>query len=241
MRVTFNQKVGFRKTTLVDYPGQVAAAIFFPFCNMRCPWCHNGKLIVGEDGAEDGEELIPLNDVLLQIEKRKHVLGGVVLSGGEPTLYPPLPKLISEIKKLGLAVKLDTNGTTPDVLSQLLLSLETKPDYIACDLKIAPKRYAELCGGAEQKDLAAKLDESAEIIRQSGIEHEFRSLTLDPAFFSNTDIDSLAPLAGNSPWHFRPFRPGACLDEAWNEKSATTDEEHKKYVGYAQGLGKNVL
>jgi pyruvate formate lyase activating enzyme len=159
---------------------------------------------------------ISLEEALEQIEKRRKVLGGVVLSGGEPCLYRDLPALIRRIKaqgKLGLPVKLDTNGTFPAVLEALLPQPDTRPDYIAMDLKIAPSRYAELGGGA---GLAAALKKSAALIRNSGIAHEFRSLALPGGFFGPADREALAPLAGDSPWHFRPFRPGNCLDPAWD-------------------------
>ncbi|GHT92248.1 anaerobic ribonucleoside-triphosphate reductase activating protein [Spirochaetia bacterium] len=210
--------VSLRKTSLVDYPGKIASVIFFPGCNLRCPWCQNRELVLSPEKAPGA---IPLEHALEQIDKRRNILGGVVLSGGEPALYRDLPALVRRIKapdklgRPGLPVKLDTNGTFPAVLEELLSQPDTRPDYIAMDLKIAPSRYAELAHGANS--LEAALQKSTALIRGSGIAHEFRSLILPGGFFGPADKEALAPLAGDSPWYFRPFRPGNCLDPAWDE------------------------
>jgi pyruvate formate lyase activating enzyme len=238
--------VSLRKTSLVDYPGRIASVIFFTSCNLRCPWCQNRELVLGGTPTASSDNFISLEAALELIEKRKRVLGGVVLSGGEPCLYGDLPALVRRIKaqdKLGLPVKLDTNGTFPAVLEELLSQPDTRPDYIAMDLKIAPARYAELllrsknetatgntgaAGGidgsaayADSNTEAAALQKSAALIRASGIAHEFRSLILPGGFFGPADKEALAPLAGDSPWNFRPFRPGNCLDPAWDAYAET--------------------
>jgi pyruvate formate lyase activating enzyme len=216
------QPAGFQKTTLIDYPGRVASVIFFPFCNMRCPWCHNGDLILGRN-RKDGDGIIPLTEVISHIEKRRKLLGGVVLSGGEATLYPGLPELISYIKRLDLPVKLDTNGSAPGLLEKLLSCRETRPDYIAMDLKIAPERYAGLLPKTEggenplTNSIAGLIERSAAIVRASGVEHEFRSLRLPPEYFTEADMDALRPLACNSAWNFRDMVRGNCLDPSWNQ------------------------
>ncbi|MCL2374393.1 MAG: anaerobic ribonucleoside-triphosphate reductase activating protein, partial [Treponema sp.] len=151
-----------RKTSLVDYPGRVSAVCFLPACNLRCPWCHNRELVTGKVTG-----LVSAEEALAHIRKRRNVLGGVALSGGEPCLYEALPDLIAEIKEIPLPVKLDTNGTLPAMLEKLFSRIETSPDYIALDLKIAPARY----GG-----FGDKLIQSAALIRQSGVEHEYRTI-----------------------------------------------------------------
>ena len=206
-------KVLLRKTSLVDYPGRISSVLFFPGCNLRCPWCHNRELVTGE-----AEGTITLEKALAHINMRKAVLGAVVLSGGEPCLWDGLPSLIEEIKKIPLPVKIDTNGMFPDLLKKLFRREETRPDYIAMDLKLAPSRYTGLLiKGAHPLNPAEALIQSAELIRSSGIEHEFRSLELPGGYFTEEDRKALAPLAAGSPWHFRPFRGGNCLDPAWNE------------------------
>ncbi|MDR2659689.1 MAG: radical SAM protein [Spirochaetaceae bacterium] len=214
------QLAGFQKTSMVDYPGRLASVIFFPFCNMRCPWCHNGWLILGgkENGKdESGGALTTLNAALSHIEKRRAVLGGVVLSGGEASLYPHLSALIVFIKNLGLRVKLDVNGTLPDVLEKLFSSPESRPDYVAMDLKTAPLRYAAFMARPEPKEkIAVRIERSAALIRASGIEHEFRSLNLPAPYFTEEDRSALRPLAADSLWNFRPLVRGNCLDPSWN-------------------------
>jgi pyruvate formate lyase activating enzyme len=219
--------VALRKTSLVDFPGKTAAVIFFPFCNLRCPWCHNGALITQSGG---GQTLIPLSEALALIEKRRKVLGGVVLSGGEPTLYSKLPELIVYIKDLGLSVKVDTNGTNPDMIKEILTPDQWCIDYIALDLKIHPRRCAQLEIFAPPQrngecSIIERLIESAALIRESGIPCEMRSLALPAGQFTQADIKGLALLAGAAPWHIRAFRPGNCLDPAWNDYPPTSDAE----------------
>jgi len=218
--------VVLRKTSFVDYPGCISAVIFFPGCNLRCPWCHNGELALGKSGQAGAGGYISLEEALNHIEKRRKVLGAAVLSGGEPTLFSGLGAVISRIKALGLRVKLDTNGLLPGVLENLFGAEETRPDYIAMDLKTSPGRYRELLPGnaAGAVNPAEDIKRSAALIRSSGIAHEFRSIALpvspngreDAAWFGGRDRAALAVLAGNSPWHIRPFVPGNCLDPAWN-------------------------
>jgi len=184
---------------LVDYPGKIASVIFFPFCNLRCPWCHNGDLINGNE-----TNLITLKDALNLIEKRIRVLGAVVLSGGEPLLYPELGKLVSKIKEYNLLVKVDTNGMLPDTLLTLLQDRQTTPDYIALDLKIAPARYSALCysssieeiskrrkpGGGKPDENGAELllAKTVQILKDSGIPHEYRTVVLPHTHFSEDDV-----------------------------------------------------
>jgi pyruvate formate lyase activating enzyme len=230
--------VALRKTTLLDYPGKVAAALFFPGCNLRCPWCHNRELVLGAlVGA------LPLEDALGHLEKRRAVLGGVVLSGGEPTLYRGLPDLIRRIHALGLAVKLDTNGMDSGVLETILGDRETRPDYIALDLKAAPERYGSLlpspaaAGEAAAIRARGELERSVALIRRSGIDREFRTVVLPGGFLGPADIAGLAPLAADSPWYFRPFRPGNCLDPAWVGLEVPRREEVEALAETARSLG----
>jgi pyruvate formate lyase activating enzyme len=216
----------FRKTSLVDYPAFVSAVIFFYGCNLRCPWCHNRELVTDwkspEKGfsnpSDTGAGSTDLEKALEHIEKRRKLLGGVVLSGGEPTLFSGLPEVIARIKALGLRVKIDTNGMEPDILEKLFSDHRTRPDYVAMDLKLAPERYTELLPGPGMDGSApipgARIRRSAELIRLSGIAHEFRSLSLPPPWFGESDLKALAPLAGSSPWRIRPFVPVNCFNPA---------------------------
>ena len=235
--------VVLRKTSFVDYPGCISAVIFFSGCNLRCPWCYNGELALGTlNSGQAGDAVagyISLEEALNHIEKRRKVLGGAVLSGGEPTLFSGLGAVISRIKSLGLRVKLDTNGLLPGILENLFGAEETRPDYIAMDLKTAPERYREFLPGNDAKaaNPGEALKRSAALIRSSGIAHEFRSIALpaspngkeDADYFSGRDRAALAVLAGDSPWHIRPFVPGNCLDPAWNTAEAEYGEAENEY------------
>jgi pyruvate formate lyase activating enzyme len=229
--------VALMKTTFLDYPGKVAAALFFPGCNLRCPWCHNRELVLG--GAAG---TVSLEDAVGHLEKRRAVLGGAVLSGGEPTLYRGLPGLIRRIHALGLAVKLDTNGMDSGALAAVLGDRETMPDYIALDLKAAPERYGSLlpspAGAGAAVRAREELERSAALIRQSGIAREFRTVVLPGPFLGPADIAALAPLVDDSPWYFRPFRPGTCLDPAWDGFDAPSREEVGALAAAARSWGK---
>ncbi|MDR2748272.1 MAG: anaerobic ribonucleoside-triphosphate reductase activating protein [Treponema sp.] len=229
-------KIALRKTSMVDYPGKVAAVFFFPGCNLRCPWCHNRELL---EVSGSGEGLITLEEAWRHIKKRRSVLRGVVLSGGEPTLYRELPSLIRSIKGLGLPVKLDTNGMAAAVLEDILKYRETRPDYIALDLKLAPPRYRALAAGPGLKDPGGELEKSAALIRASGTGREFRTLAFPRGFITEGDIRALAPLVDDSPWYFRPFRPGNCLDPAWDGFESPDAGETEVLVDTARSLGKN--
>jgi pyruvate formate lyase activating enzyme len=203
---------------------------------LRCPWCHNRELVTGEE-----EGLINIDEALGLIAKRKQVLGGVVLSGGEPLLCQELPEVIKKIKALGLAVKLDTNGTNPLMLEKICCEAETKPDYIALDLKLAPSRYAELGEPAFAGGISERLLQSAELIIKSQIQHEYRTLALPGNYISPKDIEELAPLTDGSPWYFRSFRPGNCLDPAWDALPAPGMGETQALAHIAIELGKKVI
>ena len=217
--MTKSTHVAFRKTSLVDYPGKVASVIFFQGCNLRCPWCYNGELVLGT-----AEGLITLDEAFAAIEKRRAVLGGVVLSGGEPTLQKDLGAVIKRIAALGLAVKLDTNGLLPDKLAQILGDPATRPQFIAMDIKTAPERYALLTPSKDNRpetiaDIANRIRKSAALIRESGIPHEFRSLELPHGYLSAEDWEAMRQTAGGQ-LTVRAFHAGTCLDDTWNQKGA---------------------
>lgn len=229
------ERILLRKTSLVDYPGKVAAVLFFPGCNLRCPWCHNRELVLrpaGEGGFRTVDEALGL------VEKRRPVLGGVVLSGGEPAARPGLGEVIRRIGALGLPVKLDTNGMNPGVLIDLFSRQETRPAYIALDLKLPPSRYGELMPGGIPGAPGEALAESAALIRSSGIAHEFRTLAFPGTCLAPGEIPAMAALVDDSPWYFRAFKPGNCLDPAWNALNAPGPEEIAALARKAREAGK---
>lgn len=156
---------GLQKLTLLDFPGKVACTVFLGGCNYRCPFCHNSELFSGAPQSVMSKE-----EFLAFLEMRKGLLEGVCVSGGEPTLTPELPELLRKIKEMGLAVKLDTNGTRPDVLKAL--AEESLMDYVAMDVKNAPDRYEETVGANPRLEA---VEESLRFLIEGNIDYELRT------------------------------------------------------------------
>ena len=196
---------GFVPLSLCDYPGRVAAVVFTQGCNFRCPWCHNGHLLplIAEPSALVGEA-----QVLAVLEERRTRLGGVVVTGGEPTLQPALPRFLRRIKALGLDVKLDTNGSRPEVLRQLLA--DRLLDYIAMDVKAPWAKYAALTGlGA--CDVAA-VQVSMDLIVASGLPHAFRTTRVDPLLSEQEYGMIRTQIPQGSPHTWQAFRAAYSRD-----------------------------
>ena len=173
---------GLNRTTLLDYPGHVAAAVFLGGCNFRCPFCQNGDLVLGKESqaAIREEELISF------LRKRKSVLSGVCITGGEPTLEQNLGVLTGKIKEMGYLVKLDTNGYRPEIIRELLKN--GRLDYIAMDIKNSMERYGETAG-LEELDIG-RIRETIGLIMESGIEYEFRT-TVAEELHRKEDMESI--------------------------------------------------
>lgn len=161
------QIAGLQRLTLLDYPGKVAATIFLATCNFRCPFCHNARLV--QNPGE--EEKLSAEEILGFLKKRRGVLEGVAVTGGEPLIWPETAELLREIKALGFKVKLDTNGSFPERLKGILD--EGLADRIAMDIKASPENYPRATG-LKSFDLAPII-KSIELIKNSGIEYEFRT------------------------------------------------------------------
>lgn len=131
---------GLQKVTLLDFPNKVACTVFLTGCNLRCPYCHNPELVFPQNDRKTVSE----NELFEFLSSRRGKLDGVCITGGEPTLYPSLPDLLRRIRRMGFLVKLDSNGSVPEMLEHLLR--EKLLDYVAMDIKNAPSRYAETCG-----------------------------------------------------------------------------------------------
>ena len=157
---------GLQKMTLLDFPGNVACTLFLQGCNFRCPFCHNSELI-----PRQGEQLMDTDAFLTFLEKRKGMLDGVCVSGGEPTLCPELEELLGRIKEMGYAVKLDTNGSRPDVLKALVE--KRLVDYVAMDVKNSPSLYPKTLG-FERYDLAP-VEESLRYLIDGNVDYELRT------------------------------------------------------------------
>ena len=161
---------GLQKMTLLDYPGKVACTIFTQGCNFRCPFCHNSDLL-----GQEGPEPIPEETLLAFLKKRVGLLDAVCITGGEPTLQTDLPELLKAIKDLGYLVKLDTNGTKPEVIKALVEA--GLVDYVAMDIKNCPDRYGETAG--VPKMTLAKIEESIRYLLGGKVDFEFRTTVAD--------------------------------------------------------------
>ena len=157
---------GYLPTSLIDFPGHLAPVVFLSRCTFRCPFCHNPELILDYESLEK----IDFENILLDLNLRKDWISGIVFTGGQPTIYKDLPTAFSEIKNLGVKVKLDTNGTNPDMIEILL---ERKlVDYIAMDIKSPLGRYAEVAKiSVDPESFKASIN----IIMTSGLDYEFRT------------------------------------------------------------------
>ena len=195
---------GLNKFSLSDYPGKVAAVVFTQGCNFRCPFCHNGSLIPGN---VPGSSLIPEEKVFEFLQDRGRQLDGVVVTGGEPTIQPDLTEFIHRIIAMDLLVKLDTNGSRPEVLHKLLK--EKLMDYIAMDIKAPLGIYDRLTG---VQTPISRIKESIELIARSGIAHEFRT-TVVKLLLSPQDLLSIRKLIPPGSTHrLQKFRPEHALD-----------------------------
>jgi pyruvate formate lyase activating enzyme len=217
---------GFLGTSLIDYPGKVAAVVFLSGCNLRCGYCHNSILV------SEGEHLEAVNiqELIDGLKRRRKLLEGVVVTGGEPTLHPQLPRLLSELKATGLEVKLDTNGMKPDVLDALIRARAV--DYVAVDMKLAPARYPEVL--AAPVDAAARLAATVDLLRASRVQFEYRT-TCVPGLVSDTDIEIIARLIQGAPaYYLQQFVPMHVGDSQLSERPAYPREVLERFVTIAQ-------
>jgi len=158
---------GFQPFTLSDFPGHVAAIVFTQGCNWRCPYCHNRSLL---KTRRPEQELIPETHVFDILHRRRNELDGLVITGGEPTIQEDLPRFIHKVHRMGLAIKLDSNGSRPGVIGRLLE--EGLLDYIAMDIKAPLDRYESVVG--HPVDIGS-IQTSIELVKNSGVPHEFRT------------------------------------------------------------------
>lgn len=176
---------GLNKLTLLDYPGRTACTVFLGNCNFRCPFCHNASLVL----SPHTQPVISQQELFAYLTKRKGVLDGVCITGGEPTIYPELHELILNIKTLGYFVKLDTNGYRPQVVRSLLE--EGLLDYLAMDIKNSLAKYPQTIG-VNSLNLDV-IRESVELLLGCNIEYEFRT-TFVKEFHDENDVQEIGRL-----------------------------------------------
>ncbi len=184
---------GFQKLTLLDFPGKMACLLFTGGCPFRCPFCHNAGLVTDMVDAVTYDE----SEILSFLQKRKGLLEGVCITGGEPLMHAGLADFIRKVRSLGYAVKLDTNGAYPDRLAALIE--EGLLDYVAMDIKNTPEKYAVTIG-LSSCDLAA-VEKSIALLKEGTVEYEFRT-TVVQEFHTVEDIDEIARLIAGVPRYF---------------------------------------
>jgi len=196
---------GLEKLTLIDYPGEVAAIIFTQGCNFRCHFCYNPMLVwplkVDELRYHQDHSSINKNDLFDFLQERFGRLDAVVITGGEPTLHPDLPEFLARIKKIGYKIKLDSNGTNPEMLKKVLD--EKLIDYLAMDIKAPLDKYEQVVGVPVNSD---NIKESVKIIKESDLPYEFRT-TLVPGLHTIEDMTKMGELIqGAAKWYLQFFK-----------------------------------
>lgn len=212
---------GIQKNTLIDYPGKIACVVFLAVCNFRCPWCYSSELVLPLKIAQQPK--ISEQEFFNFLNQRKGLLEGVVICGGEPTVNgQELVKFIEKIKQQGFLVKLDTNGSNPNLLKELVNSKLV--DYVAMDIKSAlsnPIYEKILIEGVKISDIK----ESVDFLKNSGIDFEFRT-TVVPTVHQKEEFDQIAEWIGgeNVKYYLQGFRPEKTIDPEF-EKIKATDKE----------------
>jgi pyruvate formate lyase activating enzyme len=203
---------GYQKLTLIDYPGKIATTVFTVGCSFRCPFCHNPELVLI---TRNPQPVTQEKDFFKFLKSRQGKIDGVCITGGEPTIQPDIVNFIKKIKKLSFLVKLDTNGSRPDVLKKLLdLKLL---DFIAMDIKNQLKKYNQTAGMKKVDNERIKL--SADLIRNSRVPYEFRT-TVVPGLHTEKDFLEIAKwLSGASSYFLQEYREGKILDPNLKKKT----------------------
>lgn len=218
---------GIEKCSFIDYPGKMTAILFTVGCNFRCHYCHNPELV------DATAETIPEAEVFAFLERRRNLLDAVTVTGGEPTVHSDLIPFLRRIKELGYLLKLDSNGTNPKMLKDIID--EKLVDYIAMDIKAPLPSYEKIIVRSVDTDALAK---SIKLIMESGIEYEFRT-TIEKSLTSLDDIRGIGEtIRGAKKYYLQKFVPTKTLDLQFLEGSTYNDEEFEtmksimeEYVG----------
>ena len=213
-------RFGLRKLTLLDYPGQVACTVFTCGCNFRCPFCHNPVLVTGNEGDLE----YSFGDILEFLEERTSRLDGVCVTGGEPLLHRDTILFVQAAKALGYKVKLDTNGSFPERLAELLA--DNAVDFVAMDIKNSPAKYAATCGTENWE----KVFESVELLKNSSIDHEFRT-TVTGNLHEKSDFTAIGNwLAGEERYFLQGFKDSGEILGGDSARFAVSDEQLKEFL-----------
>lgn len=217
---------GLQKSTLIDYPGKIACTVFLAVCNFRCPWCYSGELVLPEKIIK--QPRISEQEFFNFLKERQGLLDGVVICGGEPTVNKELPAFAEKIKKMGFFVKLDTNGSNPEMLKELVN--KKLIDYVAMDIKapIDSPIYKKILG--EGVDIKS-IKDSVEFLKKDKISYEFRTTAVD-TIHDKEDFLEIAKWIGgpNVKYYLQNFRPEKTIDPEFEKVKPYKDEELKEIV-----------
>ncbi|HCK98543.1 MAG TPA: anaerobic ribonucleoside-triphosphate reductase activating protein [Candidatus Marinimicrobia bacterium] len=211
---------GLQKLSLIDFPGRPAAVVFTRGCNFRCPYCHNPELIICHSAGDD----IHLRDFFAFLEKRRGLLEGVVVTGGEPTLHDDLPEFMRRIRGLGFAVKLDSNGSNPAMLQKIID--DRLVDYIAMDVKAPFEKYSQVVGVSVDIDA---IRASIDIIRNSGLPHQFRT-TLAQPLLDRQDAATIQSIVKPSPLQLQACEIKKVLNEHVLTDTQYSEKEIQRFL-----------
>jgi pyruvate formate lyase activating enzyme len=218
---------GIQKTSLIDFPNRIASVLFTPGCNLRCPFCHNWKIVLDPKPPFLQEEA-----ALRIIENRKKYVDAVVVTGGEPTMHKEVPKFLRKLKEKGFQVKLDTNGFYPQVLEECLPYV----DYVALDVKTSSEKYARL-GAKDTADLLRTI----EILKSGKAEYEFRT-TVVPSFVDAEDITRMGELTkGAKTFAFQQFIPEDTLDKSLKALKPYSPETIAQFVEIMKKYAETII
>ncbi len=210
---------GFQRFSLIDYPGKICAIVFTQGCNFRCPYCHNPELV----DMKRAIGFIPEEEILSFLKKRRGRLDAVEITGGEPTLQPDLLDFLKAIKDMGYLIKLDSNGTHPDMLEQIIY--KNLVDYLAMDVKAPLEKYEEI---VNVKVDTEKIKYSIDLIKNSRLNYEFRT-TVVKSLLSKEDIIEIGKLIkGTNLYILQKFIPSKTLNPKFLKESTYSDIEFEK-------------
>lgn len=211
---------GIQRFTVLDYPGHVACIVFTPGCNFRCGYCHNPEFVRPESVKTLEPDFLDEDVIIRFLEGRRGLLDGIVVTGGEPTLHRGLPDFLRRVKALGFLIKLDTNGSLPDVLEPILR--EGLVDYVAMDVKTSLERYHELVTACVRPDAIRR---SIELIKSLAPDYEFRT-TIVSEHHGRPEFEAISKLiAGAKRYVLQGFRPDVTLDPSYGRHAPVTSVE----------------
>lgn len=212
---------GFEKFSMVDFDGRIACTVFTGGCNFRCPFCHNGALVVGNVKAQE----IEVQEVFDYLKKRKGLVDAVCVTGGEPTMQKELPQFLRDVRSLGYATKLDTNGTNPQMLADVIE--KGLVDYVAMDIKNCKAKYPQTIGinSIKMDDICKSVD----ILLNSAIDYEFRTTVIDE-FHTVEGMKEIAEwICGAKRYYLQKYKDNeGCISHGYSEVSRRKVDEFVK-------------